>query len=100
MPTYLAPMFSRLRTLCLGMLSLLIVSSVSGARAEDWKMYVNERFGFRLAYPPSLKPGRLTANGAGLNFTDGKFSVTAQGHFLNGRSIEDFYRDSLNALSF
>lgn len=74
-----------------------LVASAQTVNAEHWKTYTNERFGFRFIYPESLMPGRLPENGAGRNFTDGKFSVTAQAHFLNGRSIEDLYQESLRA---
>jgi len=77
-----------------GLLLLLVCGT---ARAEEWKTYVNERFGFRFEYPVSLAPGRLPENGAGRNFTDGTFSVTAQGHFLHDRTIDDIYREALEA---
>ncbi len=79
--------------------SILLVTFIitTSAQAEEWNTYLNERFGFRFAYPKSLKPSRTPQNGAGLNFTDGKFSVTAHGHFLNGRTIEAFFQDALKA---
>jgi hypothetical protein len=77
-----------------GLLLLLVCGT---ALAEEWKTYVNERFGFRFEYPVSLAPGRLPENGAGRNFTDGTFSVTAQGHFLHDRTIDDIYREALEA---
>ena len=76
---------------------LLSCLAVPHSCADEWKSYVNERFGFRLDYPASLKPGRLPENGAGRNFSDGEFSVTAQGHFLNGKTLEDFYQEALNS---
>jgi hypothetical protein len=78
-------------------IALLILASTNYLPAEPWKAYVNEGFGFRLTYPESLKSSRQPGNGAGLNFTDGAFSVTAQEHFLNGKKLEDFYRDALES---
>jgi len=75
--------------------ALFLAPGVS--RGEEWKTYVNERFGFRFEYPASLVPGRLPENGAGRNFTDGTFSVTAQAHFLHDSTIDDIYRDALEA---
>lgn len=86
---------SRIPAICF--VAFLIVIPAEGLRAEEWKTYVNQRFGFQFVYPESLKPGRTPQNGAGLNFTDGKFSVTAQGHFLNGNTIEETYQKSLKA---
>ena len=65
------------------------------AAAAKWDTYVNHRFGFRFEYPASLAPGRLPENGAGRSFTDGTFSVTVQGHFMHGRTLDDFYQDAL-----
>jgi hypothetical protein len=78
-------------------LAFLTFTGLQFSFAGEWNSYVNERFGFRFDYPASLKPGRIPPNGAGLNFSDGKFSVTAQGHFLNGKTLEDFYREALNS---
>jgi len=88
----------------LGALFLVTASLLAQAKtgtdpdaAEKWETYENGRFGFRFQYPPTLTPGPLPANGAGRNFTDGTFSVTAQGQFMHGRTIDDFYRDALKA---
>jgi hypothetical protein len=35
------------------------------ATAAEWKSYTNNRFGFRLTYPPTLVAGRDPDNGAG-----------------------------------
>ena len=88
-----------LGVLLLAATSLLAEAKTSGDAAVSgaWETYVNRRFGFRFEYPASLTPGRLPVNGAGRNFTDGTFSVTAQGHFMNGRTIDDFYQDALKA---
>lgn len=67
------------------------------AAAGKWETYENGRFGFRFEYPASLRPGRQPENAAGRNFTDGTFSVTAQGQFMHDRTIDDFYRDALKA---
>ncbi len=77
------------------LVTVALIGSTQCVKAEEWKTYTNERFGFRFEYPASLSRGRLPENGAGLNFTDGRFSVTAQAHFLNGRSIDDFYQEML-----
>lgn len=79
------------------LVTVVLIVSTQCVKAEEWKTYTNERFGFRFEYPASLSPGRLPENGAGLNFTDGSFSVTAQAHYLNGRSIDDFYEEMLKA---
>lgn len=65
--------------------------------ADEWKSHTNERFGIRISYPANLKPGRMPDNGAGQTFSDGKFSVTVQGHFTGGTTLEDFWKQSLSS---
>jgi formylglycine-generating enzyme required for sulfatase activity len=50
--------------------------------AASWKTYTNQRFGFRFDYPEVLRSKSNPTNGAGLCFTDGNLTVTAEGHFL------------------
>lgn len=68
------------------------------ATTEKWKSYTNNRFGFRLTYPPSLVAGRDPENGAGKAFTssDGDFEVLVQGHFVTeGQSLDRYYSENL-----
>lgn len=67
---------------------------------QQWKSYTNNRFGFRLTYPPSLIGGRDPENGAGKSFTsaDGEFEVNVQGHFIQeGQSLDSYYAENIAA---
>jgi hypothetical protein len=59
--------------------------------------YLNRRFGFKLVYPSELHSSRQPDNGAGLTFSssDGRFSVTAQAHFLSDSSLDSMWADDL-----
>ena len=66
--------------------------------SAQWKSYTNNRFGFRLTYPPSLIEGRDPDNGAGKYFAspNGEFEVLVQGHFVKeGQSLDSYYADNL-----
>lgn len=78
---------------------LLLVAAVAlpAFAAESWKTYTNERFGFRLDYPPNLQPGIEPTNGGGRKFADKneEFVLTASGHFLVDSSLESRWKDEL-----
>jgi hypothetical protein len=72
---------------------LLVWPSLATAQVSaKWNTYTNERFGFRFSHPASLKPSRAPENGAGLNFSDGRMSVTVQAHY-SFTSIDEIWRD-------
>ena len=62
-------------------------AAVAGA-VDQWETYVNKRFGFQFSHPASMKSGSVLANGAGMNFSDGRFSVTAEAHVLSDKWAE------------
>ncbi len=87
---------------------LLLLLALSAAAfparaADDWKEYLNARFGFLLRYPAGLVPSREPDNGDGREFhtRDGEFSVAAFGHFLmtdDGDSLEKRWKEELAEL--
>jgi hypothetical protein len=84
------------------LLAVFVPSLVSAADQDgQWRIYVNDRFGFLLMYPASLEAGRPPHNGAGQEFhsTDGKFSLAAEAHFLKTDldSLETRWRADLDA---
>lgn len=72
-------------------------ASVEPSPKGELKTYVNQRFGFKLIYPANFRSIRRPDNGAGLTFhsPDSKFSITAQGHFLNGATLETMWADDV-----
>ena len=65
---------------------------------SGWKSYWNERFGYEVIYPASLKAGPTSLNGAGKSFFSKKkeFQLSTGGH--NKRSEEtlaDLFNDEL-----
>jgi hypothetical protein len=72
-----------------------LLPTIALAAEPAWQSYTNGRFGFVFSHPTQLRPGRLPENGAGLNFTDGKMSVTVQSHFLNGRTLAETWSEAL-----
>lgn len=67
-------------------------------QSTPFSMYINQRFGFKLVYPVDLRAGRQPDNGAGMTFTssDGEFSVTAQGHFLNDLTLDAMWAEEVS----
>lgn len=74
----------------------LILSSGMLSASETWKSHTNPRFGIRVDYPAYLKPLAIAPNGSLHSFTDGSFTLTVQGHFLNGRTLEDHWKQALS----
>lgn len=73
------------------------VPTAPQATSQEYATYLNRRFGFRLSYPSNLRSSRQPDNGAGMSFSspDGEFSVTAQGHFLNGDTLDTLWANEL-----
>jgi len=87
-------------------LSVLLLWLIPGAAwalpplppVEDWAVYQNERFGYRLVYPPRwFEAGPVSANGDSRAFTtpDGRARMVVFGaHNSEGLSLRD-YRETL-----
>jgi len=65
---------------------------------DQWDIYVNKRFGFQFSHPTSMKSESAPTNGAGMNFFDGKFSVTAEAHFLVDKSFDEWWDETIKEL--
>lgn len=77
----------------LALLWILVFSQLAAAEVSShWETYTNGRFGFRFSHPSSLKPSPSPANGAGMNFSDGKMSVTVQAHY-SVTPMDEIWRD-------
>jgi hypothetical protein len=82
--------------------TLAAVCLASLAHGEDqWKTYVNGRWGFSLTYPPSLIAGPLPTDGAGREFHSAskEVSLSAQGSHIHqdtGETLDGFWRRELS----
>ncbi|MEP6667702.1 MAG: hypothetical protein ABJF10_01030 [Chthoniobacter sp.] len=67
---------------------------------STWKEYVNARFGFKISHPAELVASPDPANGGGREYhtKDKEFSVSVEGHFLNGATLESFWAEDLKKL--
>jgi hypothetical protein len=84
-------------------LIVVLIACQSRVQASDvaWKKYANARFGFVLAYPPSLIAGEEAQNGGGCEFhsKNKEFSLAVFGHFFvpeSGDSFEKRWQEELN----
>jgi hypothetical protein len=92
-----------MRNLGATLISALIGITLAGTAngEEQWKTYVNGRWGFSLTYPPSLTAGPLPTNGAGLEFHSAseEVSLSAQGSHIHediGETLDGFWRHELS----
>jgi hypothetical protein len=93
-------MRKRLKTILIS--ALVGISLVGNAQGEDqWKTYINGRWGFSLTYPSSLIAGPSPTNGAGQEFhlSSKEVSVAAQGSHTHediGETLDHFWRKELS----
>jgi hypothetical protein len=93
-------MNKRLKTILISVVAS--VSLAGGVHGEEqWKTYINGRWGFSLTYPSSLIPGPWPTNGAGQEFhsLSKEVSVFAQGSHTHediGETLESFWRKELS----
>ncbi len=70
-----------MRALSLLIAAVVVLAVAGPAAAEEWKTYVNERFGTSADVPADWQAGEPPANGDGLKFTspDGTASIAVFG---------------------
>ncbi|NIJ07217.1 hypothetical protein FHS31_000813 [Sphingomonas vulcanisoli] len=79
-----------IRTIALVCCTLVSARLQAAAPIQDWKVYRNERFGFELCYPASLRPGPESGSGDGRAFEarDGaKLTVFGELGDIEGASL-------------
>lgn len=78
------------------LLAFALISS-SLAKAEEWDLYTNLRFGFSLDFPGNSTGTHPPGDRSGRKFVSasGKFVMEVEGGLLGAGSLERFWRNSL-----
>lgn len=69
------------------------------AAAEDWLVYGNERFGYRIDLPPGLEWGREADNGDGISLRAGATRIAIYGAYDVGADFEAMARSARDSLT-
>lgn len=69
------------------------------AFAEDWLIYGNARFGYRIEVPPGLEWGREADNGDGISLRAGATRLAIYGAYDVGADFEAMARAARDALT-
>jgi hypothetical protein len=72
-----------------------LISICFAAQAADWKLYVNDRFGFSVHVPASFKSSAPPENNDGLNFVskDQTAEIRAYGYYIQSKNLTEDARE-------